>query len=90
VAAVVDPAIKPAQVDMTITLKDGRTLHKFIEHAVGSAEVPMTDQQLEAKFLDLADAVLPAAQARKLMDTCWNVEQLPGAAAIAKAGVRKA
>jgi 2-methylcitrate dehydratase PrpD len=90
VSAVVDSAIKPAQVDMTITLKDGRTLHKFIEHAVGSAEVPMTDQQLEAKFLDLADAVLPAAQARRLMDTCWHIEQLPGAAAIAKAGVLKA
>jgi hypothetical protein len=48
----------------------------------------MTDQQLEAKFLDLANGVIPAAQARKLLDTCWHVEQLGSAAAIAKAGVR--
>jgi 2-methylcitrate dehydratase PrpD len=88
VVAAIDPAIKPAQVDMTITLKDGRTLHKYIQHAIGSLEVPMTDQQLEAKFLDLANGVIPAAQARKLLDTCWHVEQLGSAAAIAKAGVR--
>jgi 2-methylcitrate dehydratase PrpD len=74
---------------MTITLKDGRTLHKYIEHAIGSAEVPMSDQQLEAKFTDLANAVLPAAQVRKLVETCWQVERLPSAAAIAKAGVLK-
>ena len=90
VNAIVDPAVKPAQVDMTITLKDGRTFHKYIEHAIGSLEVPMTDQQLEAKFTDLADAVLPAAQVRKLIDTCWHVEQLPSAATIAKAAVRRA
>jgi len=87
VNAVVDPSVKPEQVDMTVTLKDGRTLHKHIEHAIGSVEVPMTDQQLEAKFTDLAEAVLPAAQVRKLIETCWQVERLPSAAAIAKAGV---
>jgi 2-methylcitrate dehydratase PrpD len=87
VSAVVDPSVKPEQVDMTIVLKDGRSLHKRIEHAIGSVEVPMTDQQLEAKFTDLASAVLPAAQVRKLIETCWQVERLSSAAAIPKAGV---
>jgi 2-methylcitrate dehydratase PrpD len=87
VSAAVDPSVKPEQVDMTITLRDGRTLHKRIEHAIGSVEVPMTDQQLEAKFTDLASAVLPAAQVRKLIETCWQVERLSSAAAIPKAGV---
>jgi 2-methylcitrate dehydratase PrpD len=87
VNAIVDPSVRPEQVDMTVTLKDGRTLHKHIEHAIGSVEVPMTDQQVEAKFTDLATAVLPAAQVRKLIETCWQVERLPGAGAIAKAGV---
>ena len=41
--------IDPAQVDMTIVLKDGRTLHRFIAHAIGSVEVPMTDKQLEGQ-----------------------------------------
>jgi 2-methylcitrate dehydratase PrpD len=87
VNAIIDPSVRPEQVDMTITLKDGRTLHKHIEHAIGSVEVPMTDQQLEAKFTDLASAVLPGPQVRKLIETCWQVERLPSAAAIAKAGV---
>jgi 2-methylcitrate dehydratase PrpD len=87
IEAIVDPSVKPEQVDMTITLKDGRTLHKHIEHAIGSLEVPMTDRQLEAKFTDLAEAVLPAPQVRKLIETCWQVERLPSAAAIARAGV---
>src|SRR5579871_1996164 len=52
--------IDPAQVDMTIVLKGGRRLHRYIEHAVGSAEIPMTDRQLESKFADLADGIIPA------------------------------
>ena len=90
VNATIDPAIKPEQVDMVVKLKDGRTLHKFIAHAIGSVEVPMSDKQLEAKFSDLADGVIPAAQARALMDACWQVEQLPDASAIARAAVKKA
>jgi hypothetical protein len=50
----------------------------------------MTDQQLEAKFTDLADGILSASQTRKLMDACWHVESLDNAAAIASAAVVKA
>jgi 2-methylcitrate dehydratase PrpD len=89
IVAVVDPAIKVEQVDMTVTLKDGRKLHKFIAHAIGSLEVPMTDRQLEAKFRDLADGILPAAQVNALIATCWNVTQLSSAAAIAKGAVKR-
>ena len=84
VVPVVTPGIDPAQVDMTIVLKDGRTLNRYIQHAVGSVEVPMTDGQLEAKFADLADGILPAAVARKVADACWRVESLADAADIAK------
>ncbi|GJH16870.1 MmgE/PrpD family protein [Caballeronia novacaledonica] len=83
VNAIVDPNIKPEQVDMTITLKDGRKLHKYIEHAIGSTQVPMTDQQLETKFSDLADGILTQQQTRALIDTCWHVEQLDSASEIA-------
>jgi 2-methylcitrate dehydratase PrpD len=85
VVATVDPAIKPQQVDITIVLTDGRELHKYIQHAIGSVEVPMTDAQLEAKFSDLAEGILSAQQTRALIDTCWKVEQLPDASVIAQA-----
>ena len=87
VVPVITPGIDPAQVDMTIVLKDGRTLHRHIEHAIGSVEMPMTDRQLEAKFADLADGILPAAAIRRVMDACWNVENLPDAAEIARMSV---
>lgn len=90
VSATIDASIKAEQVDMTIFLKDGRKLHKFITHAIGSTEVPMSDVQLEAKFADLAEGILPAAQVRQLMDACWQIEQLPAADVIAKHAVRAA
>jgi 2-methylcitrate dehydratase PrpD len=84
VVPVIDPAIKPEQVDMTVVLKDGRSVHKYIEHALGSLEVPMSDQALETKFADLADGIISAQQARHVMDLCWGVENLTNVAEIAK------
>jgi len=49
--------------------------------------VPMTDKQLETKFSDLAEGVIPAATIRRVMDACWNVENLPNAAEIARMSV---
>jgi len=88
VIPVADPTIKTEQVEMTIVMKDGRKLSKRIEHAIGSSEVPMSDSALEAKFADLADGILPKAQIGRLMETCWNVEKLPSAAAVAKEAVQ--
>jgi 2-methylcitrate dehydratase PrpD len=88
VIPIVDVSIKPEQVELTIVLKDGRRLSKRIEHAVGSTEVPMSDSALEAKFADLADGILPKAQVVRLMESCWNVEKLPSASAVAKAAVQ--
>ena len=88
VHTIVDPAVRTEQVDMTITLSDGAKLHKYIEHAVGSVEVPMSDAQLEAKFADLAEGILPAAQARRLMDACWQLEQAKAAGQIARSAAR--
>jgi 2-methylcitrate dehydratase PrpD len=90
VVPTVDPAIKPEQVDLTIVRKDGKTFHKFIEHAIGSLEKPMSDKDLEKKFSDLADGILSAAQTRRVMELCWKVETLPNAGDIAKAAVATA
>ena len=62
VVPVVDSTIKPEQVDMSVTLKDGRKLHKYIEHAIGSREAPMTNANLETKFENLAEGILTPQQ----------------------------
>src|ERR1700733_978822 len=87
VVPVVTPGIDPAQVDMTIALKDGRILHRFIAHAIGSVEVPMTDKQLEDKFADLADGILTPTAIRRVINTCWSIESLPSAGEIARISV---
>jgi 2-methylcitrate dehydratase PrpD len=85
VVAVVDPSVKEDQVRITITLKDGRKLDKFVEHAVGSVTNPMSDRELESKFMGQADGILPADQARRVMELCWKIEDLPNAGALAEA-----
>jgi 2-methylcitrate dehydratase PrpD len=85
VQATVDPAIKEDQVRVAITLKDGRRVDTFVEHAVGSLERPMSDADLEAKVTSLATGVLPDAAIRKVIDLCWTADALPHAAAIATA-----
>ena len=42
----------------------------------------MSDAALEAKFSDLADGVIPAAKARRVMDLCWGVDKLASAGEI--------
>ena len=86
VKVVVDPAIKADQVDMTVTLADGRTLHQFIEHAVGSQLHPMSDAQLEEKFSGLTEGILAPERSRRLMDLCWKAWELADAGDILRAG----
>ncbi len=85
VTTVIDKSIQADQVGIAITLKDGRHLDKFVEHVISSVQNPMSDAQLETKFLDLCDGVLPGPQARKLLALCWSAEKLDSAAQIAKA-----
>ena len=87
VVPLVDARIKPEQVEMTIELSDGRTVQKRIEHAIGSLEAPMSDGDLERKFADLADGILPPAQSRRVMDLCWRVADLADIAEISAATI---
>src|SRR5262252_1814269 len=83
VSTVVDSTVQEDQVRITLTAKGGRRLEKFVEHAVGSLDHPMSDKDLEAKFAGLANGVLSPERQRKLMDLCWNVEGLSKAASVA-------
>jgi len=77
VEARADPAIAEASADLTLTLRDGRTFRKRVEHAVGSLERPMSDAVLDQKVHGLVDPVLGTAKADALLREC---EALPRAA----------
>jgi 2-methylcitrate dehydratase PrpD len=70
VHAVADPGIDEAAADVTIRCTDGRVLHVFVPHAVGSLERPLSDDDLAAKFHGLADPVIGVAAATQLLDRC--------------------
>jgi 2-methylcitrate dehydratase PrpD len=73
VVATVDDSIDEASADVTAVLSDGRRVHVFVAHAIGSLQNPMTDTHLEAKFHGLSDAVLGAARTTELIAACWVV-----------------
>jgi len=85
VSTVVDSSLHEDQVRITLTTKTGRRLEKFVEHAVGSLDHPMSDKDLEAKFTGLTTGILSTDRQRRLMDLCWTVDRLPESSAIAKA-----
>jgi 2-methylcitrate dehydratase PrpD len=68
VRATADTAIGEASADVTITCVDGRVLHVFVAHAIGSLERPMSDAELARKFRGLVDPVLGAARAQRLLE----------------------
>jgi len=86
VVATVDDAIAEASADVTAVLSDGRRVHVFVEHAIGSLARPMSDAQLEAKFHGMADQVLGAERCNALIAACWGVGGAADVRALAELG----
>lgn len=85
VHAVIDPQLEWAQARITITLKDGRILDRLILHPLGSLERPMSDQDLETKFVDLTAGILSPEKCKEAIQLCWSIESLSDAGAIPRA-----
>ncbi|MBI2294615.1 MAG: MmgE/PrpD family protein, partial [Betaproteobacteria bacterium] len=75
------------QAHVTIKLKNGRVLERFVEHAVGSLDRPMSDADLEAKFRGLAEGILARAETDRLIRLCWDIGKLKDAGEVARASV---
>jgi 2-methylcitrate dehydratase PrpD len=75
VSADSDPTMGEAACEVALTLRDGRTLRKRIEHAVGSLERPMSDRELDRKFHGLVDPVLGEAAADELLALCAGISE---------------
>jgi 2-methylcitrate dehydratase PrpD len=81
VTAGVDPEFKDglegSPVKMKITLKDGTVFEERRDTATGSKSMPMSQAQLEEKFLDCATQTLKVDTARKILAA---LNALPGQA----------
>ena len=50
VEAIADPGIREDEADIVVELRNGRSLHHHVEHALGSAQRPMSDVEIEAQI----------------------------------------
>ena len=71
IEATVDETLGADETEIVILFEDGSELKRHVEHAIGSLEVPMTDEQLQEKFLDQVAPVLGVAGAKKASETAW-------------------
>jgi 2-methylcitrate dehydratase PrpD len=90
VRAEVEPGLHEDQTRVTFRLKNGTTLEKFVEHAIGSLDRPMSDAALEAKFRALATGILSGSECDRLIRLCWDLETLKDAGEVARASVPRA
>ena len=67
---------------VVLTLSDGRTLQRHVAHNLGTPDNPMTDQQLEDKFLALASPVLGRDRAAQVASMCWGMLELDDVSAL--------
>lgn len=75
VHAAVDDALQPDEAYVSVLLRDGRRLEGAAAPSAGSARRPMTDAELQDKFLlQTAGAVGPEA-AERLARICWNLTE---------------
>jgi len=68
--------IDEAAADVSALLRDGRRVHLFVEHAIGSLQRPMSDAALEAKFAAQSEPVLGAAATAGLIAACRRIGAL--------------
>lgn len=87
VDAVGDSSLKADAAEVTITLKDGRSHTCRIDHCIGSATNPMTDEQLTHKFRELAEPVVGRDRTTELADVSWSVEAMENVGDLARAAV---
>jgi 2-methylcitrate dehydratase PrpD len=62
------------QAIVELALRDGRSLRHHTVAVRGTAENPMTRDEVDAKSYDLLAPVTGKARARKLCDAVWNLE----------------
>jgi 2-methylcitrate dehydratase PrpD len=74
--AVGDASITEDQAHIEVELTNGEKLTRFVEKSLGNIHRPLTDRQLDDKFLDQAVLAIPLEQAEKLLRQCWRIDQL--------------
>ena len=84
VSIVVDGSLAKDAATVTVKLDDGRSFTRSVSHNKGTPDHPMTDDEIETKFLDLATERLGSGDARRVAEMCWNLERQDDLGAIVR------
>jgi 2-methylcitrate dehydratase PrpD len=71
------PKMRAARV--AIRLTDGRELEHFAPYRRGDPEAPLSDAELESKFIELAAPVIGHGPAQKLLAALWRIDSTSAA-----------
>lgn len=85
ITASADPACHSAEVTIDVSFRDGSSHRKHVERAIGSREVPLTDEQISEKFRIQSELVIGEDATQKLLDICWASAALTRVDEIARA-----
>ena len=76
ITAVGDSSVERDEAKAVMYLADGRTRTAHVTHCRGSAARPMTDSEIEQKYLEMATARISPQRAKELMTECWRLRAL--------------
>jgi len=63
---------------VVIETRDGRRLEHLQPNRKGDPELPLSDKELEGKFLELASPVIGAARSQALLASIWELDGASG------------
>ena len=66
----------PRQGIIEVTLKDGTFIREHVVSVRGTAENPMTSEEVEKKCEELIAPVIGMERSRQLIDKIWNIEKI--------------
>jgi 2-methylcitrate dehydratase PrpD len=65
--------------ELAVTFKDGRTMRARVDRCIGSAGVPVTDEDLTRKTRGQLQDVYDEATCERIIASCWEVAAAPDA-----------
>lgn len=69
-------AAYPEGAEISIRTRGGKICLKFLGHPHGSAQNPLSDEELNAKFMGCTKNIIGEGKASALKDQVWSVEKL--------------
>lgn len=82
VRATPDPAIAEDQARVAVVRHDGTRAEVWVEHCIGSKDNPMTDDQLDRKFMDVTSGVISPSSATALIGAVRSLDEAPDLATL--------